>query len=113
MKTPLLSELCLTYREKNPELFSHESESADRIRNCLEKFLQNEEREKQIDFSNILGDYAGESYYMGYIDGFKVCKWLMEELELTRDKGFLGELLIEDIPTYWKYKYKIEEVKED
>lgn len=102
MKTPLLSELCFSYREKNPELFLHESEFVDEMGKKLEKFLQNEEQEKQVDFSNILEDYASEFYYMGYIDGFKVCKWLMEELELTRDKDFLSELLIEDIPTYWK-----------
>lgn len=109
MKTPLLSELSLTYREKNPELFLHESESVDRMEKKLEKFLQNEEQEKKIDFSNTLGDYAAEIYYTGYIDGFKICKWLMEELELTRDKDFLSELLIEDIPTYWKNHLKMED----
>ncbi len=114
MKTPLLKELCLSYRERNPELFLNDSESTERLRNYLEKFLQNEEWEKQVDFSNTLGEYAGESYYMGYIDGFKVCKWLMEELEMTRDKDFLKELLIEDIPPYWEYQIKEEyKVKED
>lgn len=108
-KTPLLSELCFAYRERNPELFLNESKSADRLRNYLEEFLQDEEQEKQVVFSNTLGVYANEFYYMGYIDGFKVCKWLMEELELTRDKDFLKELLIEDIediPLYWEYQIK-------
>lgn len=95
-KTPLLSELFFAYRESNPELFLNESKSANRLRNYLKEFLQDEEQEKQVVFSNTLGVYANEFYYMGYIDGFKVCKWLMEELELTRDKDFLKELLIED-----------------
>ena len=103
MKTPLLTGLIQYCKEYHPELLAQETKAMARIEKMLEAYVP---KEKNRDFSSLLCDYSHEHYHLGIIDGFKLCSWLMEELNMTKEEGFLQELMTADLPQYWEHEIK-------
>lgn len=51
---------------------------------------------EQKQFANLLYEYGIEYTNIGFIKGFKMCYWLIEELKHTSDKDFLKEVLFNE-----------------
>ncbi len=98
-KTPLLSELYFTCREKYSQYFTDVTENKrlalveSDIETGIKDFLNQEQILKMQDK---IGWLECECLYMGFIDGFKMAKKLIEELETAYDPDFLKEILLQD-----------------
>lgn len=96
MKTPLLNTLCSYYEQENPDLFIQRTQSTELLAEKLEEYVKAAPPVEQKQFANLLYEYGIEYTNIGFIKGFKMCYWLIEELKHTSDKDFLKEVLFNE-----------------
>lgn len=96
MKTPLLNTLCFYYEQTHPDLFIQSTQSTKLFEKKLEEHVKAAPPEEQKEFTNLLYEYNIECTNIGFIKGFKMCYWLMEELKQTSNIDFLKEILFDN-----------------
>lgn len=118
-RTPLLSELYFHYINYHPEFFLEENEATKLIESELEEFFEKaaEDKKNSIYLSNQLYSLLSEHLVMGFINGFRMCRLLLRELDFVEEKEFLSELLTDNIPAGYEmfmepdFKERLRKVK--
>lgn len=90
-KLSLLSEAIIKCHSDNFQMLFQGSEFTKVKEKELLGFVP---EEKQFDFDNELSFYAWEYYWGGIIDGFRMCKCLLDELDQFEEPDFLKDLLM-------------------
>lgn len=108
MKTPILKEMYLQLKNNHPEYFLQDTKATEHMQKLIEKNLQKSEK---VDLMNLIYDYANEYRDIGFINGFRICFRLINELSQADKMDFLEEMLLEDMPDYWEYLNKKTKLK--
>lgn len=90
-KLSLLSEAIIKCHSDNFKLLFQGSEFTKGKEKKLLDFVP---RDKRYHFENELSLYAWEYYWGGVIDGFRMCKCLLDKLDQFEDPDFLKDLLM-------------------
>ena len=95
-KMSLLQEGIIRYHEDNCKLLFQNSVFTKRVEKEIGRFTNFKDKEEELKFTDLLEDYAGEYYWGGVIDGFRMCLGLVKELEQFESHNFLKDLLTDD-----------------
>lgn len=92
-KMTLLQEGIIRYHEDNYKLWFHGNPFTEKTKRKIVGTVDFANSEEEREFYDALEDYAGEYYWAGIIDGFRMCMGLMKELEQFESPHFLRDLL--------------------
>lgn len=90
-KMSLLQEGIIQFHQNDNKLWFHGSEFTNTV---TEKILSMvSDKANMMDFEDLLDDLVWEYYWGGIIDGFRMCRGVLKELDDFKNPDFLKDLL--------------------
>ena len=90
-KMSLLQEGIIQFHQNDNKLWFHGSKFTDETTARIVSMVN--DKSNMRDFDDLLDDLVWEYYWGGIVDGFRMCRGLLKELDDFESPDFLRELL--------------------